>query len=143
MISARLSIALALLLASSVGAQTSSEPREQHQAGVSFVSGGIGSEEAQAMREAATDYPLSLELTAAAGGPRDEYISNAEVRIVDSQGALVLDTLTLGPIMLVRLPVGTYAVDVEWHGVRRQKSVEVGTRPQHILVEFPGSAESR
>jgi hypothetical protein len=55
----------------------------------------------------------------------------------------VLDTRTQGPFLLVRLPAGTYAVDVEWSGVRRQKTIEIGERRQHLLVEFPGSAEVR
>jgi hypothetical protein len=118
-------------------------PRQHAVGSVSYVTGGIGSEEAQAMRDASADYPLTLELAAASGGPRDEYISNADVRILDGQGSVVLDTRTQGPFLLVRLPAGTYAVDVEWSGVRRQKTIEIGERRQHLLVEFPGSAEVR
>jgi len=118
-------------------------PREHTRGSVSYVSGGIGSEEAQAMRDAAADYSLTLELAAAAGGPRDEYISNAEVRIVDSRGTPVLDTRTDGPFLLVRLPAGTYSVDVQWNGVHQQRTVEVGERRQHLLLEFPGGAEAR
>jgi hypothetical protein len=50
-------------------------PRQHAVGSVSYVTGGIGSEEAQAMRDASADYPLTLELAAASGGPRDEYIS--------------------------------------------------------------------
>jgi hypothetical protein len=138
-----LSIVLAAGLAAGVACAQAPLPREHAVGAVSYVSGGIGNDEAQALREASVDYPLTLELAAAAGGPRDEYISNAEVRIADSRGALLLDTRTDGPLLLVRLPAGTYAVDVQWNGVHRHKTVEIGERRQHLLLEFPGSADLR
>jgi hypothetical protein len=137
-----MAVAMALLAAGSVVAQPFA-PRQQTQGAVTYVTGGIGSDEAQMMRDESANYPLTLELAAAAGGPRDEYISNADVRILDSQGSLVLDTRTEGPFMLVRLPAGTYAVDVEWNGVHKQKVVEVGERRQHLMLEFAGSLDVR
>jgi hypothetical protein len=131
-----------VLTSGNASAQTPLPP-ERTVGSVSYLSGGIGSDEAQAMREAAVDYPLSLELAATGGGPRDEYIANAQVRIVDDHGSLLLDTRTQGPLLLVRLPAGTYAVDVGWNGIHRQKTVGIGGRPQHLLVEFPGSADGR
>jgi hypothetical protein len=137
------SIVLAAGLAAGVAYAQAPLPREHTVGAVSYVSGGIGSDEAQALREASVDYPLMLELAAAAGGPRDEYISNAEVRIADSRGTLLLDARADGPLLLVRLPAGRYVVDVQWNGVHRQKTVEIGERHQHLLLEFPGSADAR
>ena len=132
----------AWIVAASLSAQPVA-PREYTRGGVSYMTGGIGSDEAQMMRDASVDYPLTLELGAAGGGPRDEYISNAEVRIIDSRGSLVLDTRTEGPFLLVRLPAGTYAVDVAWNGVHKQKTVEIGERRQHLMLEFPGTSDVR
>jgi len=127
-----------------VGAAAQSlAPREHARGDISYVSGGIGSDEAQAMRDAAVDYPLTLELAAAAGGPRDEYIADARVRIRDSQGSEVLATRTEGPFLLVRLPAGTYDVDVEWNGTHKHKTVDVGERRQYVMLEFPGSVDGR
>ena len=134
--------AMALLFASSLAAQVVF-PRERTRGDVSYVSGGIGSDEAQAMRDASADYPLTLELAAAAGGPRDEYISDAYVRIRDSQGAPVLETRTDGPFLLVRLPAGSYDLDVNWNGVHKHKTDEVGERRQYVMLEFPASADIR
>jgi len=133
-----------LLFASSLAAQTSFQPREHTQGSVSYVTGGVGEDEAQAMRAAAADYPLTLELAAAAGGPRDEYISNAAVEIRDSRGTPVLQTRTDGPFLLVRLPSGSYNVDVEWNGAHKRKTVEVGIdRRQHVMLEFAGALDAR
>jgi len=129
-------------VAGCAGARGSPAPNEAA-AGVSYASGGIGSDEAKAMRDAAADYPLALELAAAAGGPRDEYISDARVEIRDRRGAPVLRTRTQGPLLLVRLPAGSHDVNVDWNGAHRHESVEVGERPQRLLVEFPGSLDRR
>ena len=132
-----------LVFASSLAAQTFA-PREHAQGSVSYVTGGIGTDEAQAMRAAAADYPLTLELAAAEGGPRDQYISGAEVSIRDSRGASVLETLTDGPFLLARLPAGSYTVEVDWNGVHKTKTVDVGPeRRQHVMLEFPASADYR
>lgn len=112
-------------------------PQERAQDGVSYVSGGIGSDEAEQMRQQAANYPLTLEMATAAGGPRDAYISDARVEIRDSKGSPVLNTTTQGPIMLLRLPSGTYTVDVDWHGTQKHKTIVVNSdRRQHVLLEF-------
>ena len=51
-------------------AQPDTARHEHTQRSVAYVSGGIGSDEAQAMKDAAANYPLTLEL-AAAGPERD------------------------------------------------------------------------
>ena len=115
-------------------------PQEHSQGPVTFVSGGIGQEEAAAMRQAAADYPLTLEMATAAGGPRDAYIAHAKVDIQDVTGRAVLETTTDGPLMLVNLPSGIYHVAVNWNGVEREKTVEVGgDRRQHVMLEFPNA----
>jgi len=118
-------------------------PQEHAQGNVSYVSGGIGVDEADLMRQEASKYPLALEMATAAGGPRDAYISDAKVDIRDASGHPVLSTTTQGPIMLVRLPSGTYTVDVDWRGTQKRKTVAVtGDRHQHVMLEFPDVASN-
>ena len=113
---------------------------EQSQGPVTFVSGGVGEDEAAAMRKAAADYPLTLEMATAAGGPRDAYIAHAKVDIQDAAGRYVLETTADGPLMLVNLPSGVYHVAVNWNGVERAKTVQVGgDRRQHVMLEFPNA----
>ena len=112
--------------------------QEHSQGLVSYVSGGIGADEAEAMRQAAADYPLTLEMATAAGGSRDAYIARAKVDIQDAAGKLVLETTAAGPLVLVNLPSGVYHVAVNWNGMEREKTVQVGgDRRQHIMLEFP------
>jgi hypothetical protein len=137
----RLSNAVAvagLLFASSLAAQTTFPPREHAQGAVSYISGGVSEDESQAMRAAAADYPLTLELAAPSGGPKDEYIAGAKVEILDRQGNPVLNTMTEGPFLLVRLPAGTYTVAVAWNGAAKSKTVEIDAgKRQHVMLEFP------
>src|SRR5262249_19020941 len=119
-------------------AQGAFMPQEHAQGNVSFLSGGIGVDEADALRQQSANYPLTLELATAAGGPRDAYVSDARVDIRDGNGNQVLSTTTQGPLMLLRLPSGTYTVDVDWHGTQKRKTVAVSSdRRQHVLLEFP------
>jgi hypothetical protein len=113
-------------------------PQERAQGNVTYLSGGIGVDEADVLRQQSASYPLTLEMATAAGGPRGAYISDARVDIRDSSGKQVLSTTTEGPLMLLRLPSGTYTVDVDWHGTQRRKTVAVvSDRHQHVMLEFP------
>jgi hypothetical protein len=130
--------ALALIAAGQATAQGTLMPQEHAQGNISYLSGGIGVDEADLMRQQGSKYPLMLELATAAGGPRDAYISDARVDIRDASGNSVLSTTTEGPIMLVRLPSGTYTVDVDWHGTQKRKTVAVSSdRRERVLLEFP------
>ena len=114
---------------------------EHTQGSIAYKSGGVGSEEADEMKAAAADYPLTLEL-AAAGPERDPYLADARVEIRDFKGNAVLDTTTEGPFLLVRLPSGTYTLDVEWNGAQKHKTVQVATnKRQHVMFEFPRAAD--
>ena len=124
-------------------AQGTLMPQEHAQGNISYLSGGIGVDQADLMRQEASKYPLALEMATAAGGPRDAYISDAKVDIRDASGNQVLSTTTQGPIMLLRLPSGTYTVDVDWHGTQKRKTVAVNSdRHQHVMLEFPDVASN-
>ncbi len=102
-------------------AHAANTARQEHvQGSIAYISGGISSDEADAMKAAAANYPLTLELAVNA----------------------VLNTTTEGPFLLVRLPSGTYTLDVEWNGAQQKRTVQVAAdKRQHIFFEFPRSAE--
>ncbi len=88
-------------------------PKPKTEGEVTYLSGGIGHLEAQAMRRAAKNYPLSMIFSA---GKRGEYIADVHVDIKDKLGKTVLDTISNGPIMLTKLPAGDYQVTAEYAG---------------------------
>lgn len=124
--------------APTVRASNDQAPPERTQGPIAYVVGGIGADEAEAMRQAEASYPLTLELAAPGGGRTHGYIADARVQIHDTHGQALLSTRVDGPLIFIRLPSGSYAVEVDWNGAvkRRMVALTPGKR-QHIVFEFP------
>ncbi len=108
-------------------------PPERTQGSVTFISGGIGSDESEAMKRAATRYSLSIEL--ASTGPRAEYVSDVKIDIRDQRGNTVLSTTSEGPFLLANLSPGQYTVDATRNGSSQQRKVVIGGKA-HARVTF-------
>ena len=80
------------LSAAAAHADQGTLPLERSQGSVTYISGGIGSDEADAMKQAASRYSLSIEMSAPAG-PRAEYVSDVQIDIRDQRGRF--DQLTI------------------------------------------------
>lgn len=112
-------------------------PPEQTQGAVTYVSGGIGQDEAQAFEAAAAQYPLALEF-AIKHTPRAEYTADVHVVVTDAQGTRVLDTNSDGPFLLAKLPAGRYTVTAERHQQTLTRTVHVAThKPTHVMFLWP------
>lgn len=99
-------------------------PEAKTQNGISYLSGGIGSDQVTAMQEAATDYSLMLTCSVQNTG---EYLADVKVSITDKSGAVVLDTVTEGPILLVKLSPGQYHLSADSAGTVVNKTVQIGS----------------
>jgi hypothetical protein len=110
-------------------------PEKQTQGDVSYVTGGVGQDEATAMEKAKSKYSLSLEFAQRAK-PRDEYIANVEVTVTDKSGNVVLNTTSDGPYLLADLPNGKYTVSaVAEDGKSIVKHVTVSpSKPEHLIL---------
>lgn len=97
----------ALALALALPAISATLPQPKTENGVTYVTGGIGHDESAAMKTEAKRYPLSLVFSA---GKHDEYVADVKVSIKDKAGKQVLDTVSTGPIMLVKVLAGRYAI---------------------------------
>ena len=129
---------LATGLALQASAATAPLPPEQTQGSVSYVSGGVGMDAAQNFEAAAKHYPLMIQLFEHAS-PRDEYTAQANVKITNLDGHVLLDQQAGGPFMLVRLPAGEYQVGASLNGRRltpRTVHVAEGGHEQVTFV-FP------
>src|SRR5688572_33378696 len=93
-------LALAIGMAT---AQAATLPPELQAGGVSDVTGGVSDDEAALFKQARSGYPLAIELLRNQAG-KHEYTADAQVRVFDRAGKLVLDAKAEGPFMLVRLP---------------------------------------
>ncbi|HYP82426.1 hypothetical protein [Variovorax sp.] len=129
-----------LLLAAAAHATTYNPPiRMSH--GVEYMSGGIGSDEAQLMRTVEPRWPASFEF-AMAEGQRADFAANVKVTVRKDNGEVVLDqVLSGGPIMVVRLDPGRYTVEAAFDGkvLSRQILVNAGSST-HSVFEWPAGA---
>ena len=76
----------------------------QTSGGVSYVSGGIGSESRDRLGSLARDFNLKLVFAMKSG----EYVSGVRIAIADAAGKTLVDATSEGPWFLTRLPAGNY-----------------------------------
>ncbi len=111
-----------LLLFSFVANAEHQGVKPQSQGDVTFVSGGVGSDEKDAMEAVRTEY--NLHLLFAEG--RGEYLSGVNVAIADSSNHIILETLSDGPMFFANLKPGRYTVSAEVNGRDFHKKINVG-----------------
>src|SRR3954447_15836888 len=114
-------------------------PPGQSQGQIEFLTGGVGKDEADAIRRAAKSWPLLIELSAAAAA-RAEYISDTQIKIKDKSGNTVLDTTADGPYILVKLPPGKYGLDAthESRTIHRDVTIQRGQNKK-VTLTWPAS----
>ncbi|RQO54700.1 hypothetical protein DBR47_21745 [Paucibacter sp. KBW04] len=133
----------ALLLACGLARAATPLPTLQHSAGIEYLSGGIGSDEAKAIQAAAPHWPLTLEF-AIKGKPRDEFAAHVGLQLRDAKGGLLLKTYAEGPFFLARLPAGRYEVEAQFAGQTLRKRVDVkqGQAARALFLWPQGAGES-
>ena len=126
-------------LSFSAGDIVSLQPEQQ--GAVSFVSGGVGDDEAQAIKSMAANYPVEM-LFVARSTP-NQYLANVKVQVTDKGGNVVLDTTTRGPFLYAKLPPGRYTVSAEAEGGLKKQNIQVtGARQRVMLVWDQGGGET-
>jgi len=142
----KLSAALILagLAAAPAVAEMGQLPPEKTQGAVSYIAGGIGQDESDAIKRAAGRYALELEFSQTAR-PRNVYLADVKVAIRSaSSGKTMLDTVSDGPYLVANLPPGKYNVTVEQNGATQQRSVDVKAgQHQRLAFVWPGTATDR
>jgi hypothetical protein len=99
------------------------EIEQQSSNGVNYVTGGVGSEERQAMRELSPQY--NVKLTFADRGTGD-YRSGVAVEVRDMRGNVRLREDDAGPMLYAQLPPGRYRVMANIDGQQQQRTITVG-----------------
>jgi hypothetical protein len=111
-------------------------PEQRSQGSVTYMTGGIGADEAAAMKREESKFPLSLEFVQRAK-PRDEFLANVAVTIKDRAGKTELQTTADGPLLLAKLPAGKYTVSAEENGkTKTQQVVIAANKPEHLIFEW-------
>lgn len=103
-------------------ASTNSDAIVQTAGGVSYVSGGVGTDSIGRLSSLASDFNLKLVFALKSG----EYVSDVRVAIADTAGKTLLDTTSDGPWLLAKLPAGNYQIVATFAGVAVKRQIAVG-----------------
>lgn len=94
------------------------------------IVGGVGAASQQMMRQVAPQYGLGMTFATRSGN----YLADVGVVIRDQQGRQVVSTVSEGPMMLVDLPGGRYAVEATYQGRELVRQVTVPESGHRQLV---------
>lgn len=107
----------------------------QTQGSASFISGGVGEDDSDRMKQLRSQYPLEL-LFVTRGNP-NQYLSDVRVQI-SGGGGVAVDTVSNGPFFLVKVPPGRYTVTADNQGSVKRQSVQVGSgKTQRVMFVWP------
>jgi hypothetical protein len=86
-----------------------------------FISGGIGKAERDRLEAVKDQYNFRMQMATSGGA----FVSGVNVQIRDGKGTVVLETVTDGPLLMAKLPVGKYTVQATKFGETKTQSVQV------------------
>lgn len=90
--------------------------------GLSFINGGVGIKQRNAIEQVEDNFGLKLVFADAEG----RYIADVEVDILDNNGQRVFSLDQAGPWLLTELAPGNYQVRASFDGERKTRRVQVG-----------------
>jgi hypothetical protein len=122
-------LALAVCLTSPV--VLAAQPKQQN--GVSYINGGVGHDEQEAMRALRADYNLQLTFATKQTGA---YRSDVQLDIADAKGASVLSVANTGPMFFAKLPAGTYRISASAEGKTFKRSVKLGNGAKEMVLHW-------
>ena len=101
------------------------------------MSGGVGKDQADAMRAVASRYNVRLVL-AEARKPSAAFLAAVPVTLTDAEGRVLLRIKTDGPFLFLHLPPGRYSVKAKVTGRTLSRSFAVKSKgAQHIALIWP------
>lgn len=140
---------LAMLLAPvAFSAQGNPEATSAPKVGENYITGGVGLEERARFKGREKEYNLKIASTLFEGN----YVSDVEIAVKDSSGKSVLALTTQGPLVLAKLPRGSYTVQASYDGKTQTRRVSLGAGLQTIIFrwqknpkneDFPGPRPRR
>lgn len=98
-------------------------PAKQYR-GIDYVTGGVGEDEAAALRAVASRYSMRARFTSSSG----EFLSGVKVLLSQVNGALVFVATTDGPYLYAQIPPGHYRLSAVSDGVERARDISISSR---------------
>ena len=98
---------------------------------IAFLSGGVGQEEREALKQMGREYPLKLMFSNRKG----EDLSDVTVKVLDQNDKTILTTVSNGPWLFINLPPGVYHLEASFRG-NMKKIAEVNIEKEGQKVIF-------
>lgn len=111
--------AILLVLASAVPA-AEALPQPVTNGGITFITGGIGSDERQALMRVESHYNLNITNS----GTYRESVADTRIRIRNYKGEEIINTQA-GPLFFVNVPAGEYTVEAASENQTKSRKVRV------------------
>lgn len=92
--------------------------KKGREGGIAFLSGGVGQEEREILKEMGKEYTLKLMFS----NKKGEYLSDVIVKVWDQNDKTILTTVSNGPWLFVNLPSGTYHLETGLKGNEKKIS---------------------
>jgi hypothetical protein len=109
-------------------------PDTQYSQGISYISGGVGEGESQAILTESKQWPLLLELSQLENG-RGVWIFGAKIKVLNTKNQVIFDAQADGPYMLINLTAGQYQIEASYQGSIQKKSVLIqASGPQKLAI---------
>lgn len=108
-------------------------PEPAKTAEISYVSGGVCSEEVNFMKGVAQHFPLEIVLVQQANG-KEIYIADVNVSLHNAQQEEVLYVVTDGPFLFVNLPDGKYTINATYHDIKQTKQVNITKKHSRVVM---------
>ena len=122
-------LSIALLVAAS--ARAADPDRVQEMNGITFVSGGIGTDSRDSLAAREKSYNFKLVLTLEGSGT---FVSDARVTLSNAAGKTLVEHVTEGPLFLAGLPTGAYVVSATFRNVTHSKKIQVRADRLHTEI---------
>lgn len=104
--------------------ETLAKSKVMESGNIHYTSGGIAESGMRAMDAEEHNFNLKLLFASKAGA----YLANVKVELTDSNGKTILETMSKGPVMLIKLPQGHYKVTAtDPSGNTAKRNVEVAS----------------
>lgn len=119
-------------------AQAADSDRLQEMNGITFVSGGIGTDSRDSLAAREKSYNFKLVLTLEGSGT---FVSDARVTLSNAAGKTLVEHVTEGPLFLAGLPTGAYVVSATFRHVTHSKKFQVRADRLHTeYLRWPADA---
>jgi hypothetical protein len=111
-------------------------PTTKTQGSISFITGGIGSDQSNAMFAAAKNWSVLIEMSQIDGSGRGAWIAGINVRILDSKQKTVLEAVSDGPLILLNAPAGQYEIEASYQGKVLKRSLTIKDKENQRVALF-------